>query len=86
MLFDPMPNDPQDAQVAAHFLRDRADFNKTAKQWTKIYAMESYSEFDDPDFKDLVEMGFDKSLVKKALLKSNGNREEAVEFILTGNV
>lgn len=38
MLGEPQPNDPQDAEVASHYLRDRESFNKTAAYWTRLYA------------------------------------------------
>lgn len=43
LLCSPEPNDPQDAQVATHYLRDRDDFEKTARYWTEIYANGSES-------------------------------------------
>ncbi|TYJ55915.1 hypothetical protein B9479_003438 [Cryptococcus floricola] len=38
LLCEPIPNDPQDAQVAKHYLSDRASFNDTAKHWAQAYA------------------------------------------------
>ncbi|KAJ3044770.1 hypothetical protein HK097_001374, partial [Rhizophlyctis rosea] len=38
LLCDPVPNDPQDAEVARHYMSDRAGFDQTARQWTQIYA------------------------------------------------
>lgn len=38
LLQSPEPNDPQDAEVAKHFLSDKNGFNDTAAYWTKIYA------------------------------------------------
>ncbi|SCU92225.1 LADA_0F15258g1_1 [Lachancea dasiensis] len=38
LLQSPEPNDPQDAEVAQHYIRDRESFNKTATFWTKTYA------------------------------------------------
>ncbi|KAK9462694.1 P-loop containing nucleoside triphosphate hydrolase protein [Lipomyces oligophaga] len=38
LLASPEPNSPQDAEVAKYFLSDRAGFNRTARQWAKIYA------------------------------------------------
>lgn len=43
LLCSPEPNDPQDAEVAKHYLRDRNDFEKTARYWTDIYANGSES-------------------------------------------
>ncbi|GAA5822706.1 hypothetical protein JCM10212_006516 [Sporobolomyces blumeae] len=38
LLSTPEPNDPQDAEVAKHYLTDRKGFEKTAKYWTEVYA------------------------------------------------
>lgn len=38
LLNEPVPDDPQDAEVAKHFLSDRASFTATAKHWAQAYA------------------------------------------------
>ncbi|BGP56831.1 hypothetical protein JCM8202_006019 [Rhodotorula sphaerocarpa] len=38
LLSTPEPSDPQDAEVAKHYLTDRAGFESTAKYWTEVYA------------------------------------------------
>ncbi|WVQ85488.1 hypothetical protein IAT38_007653 [Cryptococcus sp. DSM 104549] len=38
LLCEPIPTDPQDAQVAKHYLTDRKSFNETAKHWAQAYA------------------------------------------------
>ncbi|PLW05284.1 hypothetical protein PCANC_28130 [Puccinia coronata f. sp. avenae] len=38
LLCSPEPNDPQDAEVAKVYLSDRAAYDRTARQWTQIYA------------------------------------------------
>ncbi|KAG0186746.1 hypothetical protein DFQ28_007367 [Apophysomyces sp. BC1034] len=38
LLASPVPDDPQDAQVAAHLRRDPDDFQRTAQYWTQVYA------------------------------------------------
>ncbi|GAA5881198.1 hypothetical protein JCM16303_004839 [Sporobolomyces ruberrimus] len=38
LLSTPEPNDPQDAEVAKHYLNDRKGFEETAKFWTEVYA------------------------------------------------
>lgn len=38
LLCSPEPNDPQDAEVAAHYKSDKAGFESTAKFWTDCYA------------------------------------------------
>lgn len=39
LLSTPEPSDPQDAVVAQHFMTDKLSFERTAKYWTKIFAM-----------------------------------------------
>ncbi|KAK9900589.1 putative UBC1-E2 ubiquitin-conjugating enzyme [Cystobasidium minutum MCA 4210] len=38
LLCSPEPKDPQDAEVAKHYLSDRKGFESTARYWTEIYA------------------------------------------------
>ncbi|GAA5935656.1 hypothetical protein JCM3775_003375 [Rhodotorula graminis] len=38
LLSSPEPTDPQDAEVAKHYLTDRRGFEATAKFWTESYA------------------------------------------------
>ncbi|KZO96768.1 hypothetical protein CALVIDRAFT_545332 [Calocera viscosa TUFC12733] len=38
LLCDPQPNDPQDAEVAKHYLTSRASFEQTARHWAQAYA------------------------------------------------
>lgn len=38
LLQSPEPNDPQDAEVAKHYLTNKKGFEETATYWTKIYA------------------------------------------------
>ncbi|KAJ1303066.1 hypothetical protein OPQ81_011267 [Rhizoctonia solani] len=38
LLCSPEPNDPQDAEVAKHYLTSRSSFNETARYWAEIYA------------------------------------------------
>ncbi|CCE65442.1 hypothetical protein TPHA_0L00850 [Tetrapisispora phaffii CBS 4417] len=63
LLQSPEPNDPQDAEVAQHYLRDRESFNKTAALWTKLYANggDANSSKGNVDQADLY--GIDQSLV-----------------------
>lgn len=66
MLNDPQPNDPQDAEVASHYLRDRQSFNKTAKYWTEQYASAKGSNGGTPTAQDPIELyGFDRSFVNQ---------------------
>ncbi|KAI5950264.1 ubc1 [Candida jiufengensis] len=38
LLQSPEPNDPQDAEVAKHYLSNKQGFEETAAYWTKLYA------------------------------------------------
>ncbi|KAI5965375.1 ubc1 [Candida pseudojiufengensis] len=38
LLQSPEPNDPQDAEVAKHYLSNKSGFEETAAYWTKLYA------------------------------------------------
>ncbi|KAI0345504.1 hypothetical protein BDW22DRAFT_1405476 [Trametopsis cervina] len=38
LLCSPEPNDPQDAEVAKHYLTSKASFEETARYWTMVYA------------------------------------------------
>ena len=38
LLCSPEPNDPQDAEVAKHYMTSKQSFNDTARYWTRIYA------------------------------------------------
>src|SRR5271163_2516721 len=38
LLCSPEPKDPQDAEVAKHYLSDRSGFEETARYWAEIYA------------------------------------------------
>lgn len=41
LLVSPEPSDPQDAEVAKHFIRDRKDAEKTARYWAETYAQDA---------------------------------------------
>ncbi|KAI0262424.1 ubiquitin-conjugating enzyme/RWD-like protein [Gloeopeniophorella convolvens] len=38
LLCSPEPNDPQDAEVAKHYMTSRTSFDDTARYWTHVYA------------------------------------------------
>ena len=41
LLSAPVPEDPLDAQIAEHFIKDRAGAEATAREWTARYATRS---------------------------------------------
>ncbi|KAI0254203.1 ubiquitin-conjugating enzyme/RWD-like protein [Lactifluus subvellereus] len=38
LLSSPEPDDPEDAEVAKHFMTSRTSFEDTARHWTRMYA------------------------------------------------
>ncbi|KAI9193220.1 ubiquitin-conjugating enzyme/RWD-like protein [Polychytrium aggregatum] len=88
LLFDPVPDDPQDAEVANHYRSNRESFNAKAREWTRIYADPNTSldmaGLDPGAITRLVEMGFGRKDVIGALRKVNGNEEQAVDALLNG--
>jgi ubiquitin-conjugating enzyme (huntingtin interacting protein 2) len=76
------PNDPQDAQVATQYKNDYPAFCETAKKWTEMYGKgEPFADKIAP----LVEMGFDKERVKEALIKYEGDENQALDYLF-GNI
>lgn len=81
LLCSPEPKDPQDAEVAKMYIKDRATFDRTAKFWTETYAKESSQE--DAVMR-VCEMGFDRKSAKRALEKHNWDESAAVNELLGG--
>ncbi|KAL2916126.1 Ubiquitin-conjugating enzyme E2 1 [Polyrhizophydium stewartii] len=93
LLCEPQPKDPQDAQVAKHYLSDRKGFDDTARYWTQTYAAPSNMNaakasdeigINQQAVQRLVEMGFDRPGVVRALRKTDGDENRAIELILSG--
>lgn len=81
LMCNPVPEDPQDAQVANQYKSDIKAFYETAKLWTEEYA--------DPQkkvnkkLKNLIDMGFDDKKALEALTKSNMDEEKAIHLLLS---
>ena len=58
LLSCPVPEDPQDAQVAAQYKKDFKAFEKTAAYWTDIYAKPKPTQDLSEKIRKLTEMGF----------------------------
>ncbi|EGF77716.1 hypothetical protein BATDEDRAFT_91378 [Batrachochytrium dendrobatidis JAM81] len=93
LLCEPQPDDPQDAQVAKHYLSDRAGFDNTARYWTKAYAsadtvsvVNEEAGLNQQTIQRLVEMGFERQTVVRALKQTDGDENQALEVILSGNI
>ncbi|EGW30546.1 uncharacterized protein SPAPADRAFT_63387 [Spathaspora passalidarum NRRL Y-27907] len=64
LLQSPEPNDPQDAEVAKHYLSNKAGFEETAAYWTKLYASpEDGGEFGSVQVSDSALYGIDDEIV-----------------------
>ncbi len=80
LMCNPVPEDPQDAQVASQYKSDIKAFNETAKLWTSEYA--------DPDkvknkkLKALTDMGFDEKKAIDALSKANMDEDKAISILI----
>jgi ubiquitin-conjugating enzyme (huntingtin interacting protein 2) len=87
LLCDPAPEDPQDAQVARHYLSDRAGFEATAREWTRRFAngvveVDPEAGLDKDAIQRLAEMGFERAKVVKALRDASGSEGNAVDLLL----
>lgn len=81
LLQSPEPNDPQDAEVAQHYLKDRESFNNTAALWTQLYAggdAASANNGTEPDEADLY--GISQELVQE--FESQGFQKDRIIEVL----
>jgi len=93
LLSSPEPLDPQDAQVANHYLTNRQGFNETAKFWTEVYAtdkgqisvVDEYEGVDPEKFGRICTMGFPKKDVIRTLKMCNGEEETTITMLLDGS-
>ena len=91
LLFDAVPNDPQDAEVAKHYISNRAGFDQTAREWTKKYASGQPVQDDEAGLSQetiqrILEMGFERASIVKGLRKFNGDEMKTVEGLLAGEL
>lgn len=81
LMCAPVPEDPQDAQVASQYKTDIKAFNETAKFWTEEYA--NPKKVMNQKLKNLVDMGFEENKALAALTKANMDEEKAINILLT---
>ena len=81
LMCSPEPGDPQDAEVAGMYTKNRAEFDRTAKFWTESYAKPTSKE---DAIQRVCEMGFDAASARKALEKHNWDESAAVNALLGG--
>lgn len=80
LMCNPVPEDPQDAQVANQYKSDIKLFNETAKAWTDEYA--NPKKVINKKLKNLMDMGFDEKKAMSALTASNMDEEKAINSLL----
>lgn len=80
LMCAPVPDDPQDAQVASQYMSDIKAFNATAKQWVEKYANPEKNK--NKKVKELTDMGFSEDDAKKALEKFGDDVEKALNSLL----
>eukprot|EP00050_Salpingoeca_kvevrii_P019707 m.89494 g.89494 ORF g.89494 m.89494 type:complete len:203 (+) comp8534_c1_seq1:185-793(+) len=84
LLACPEPDDPQDGVVAGQYKNDHDAFDKTAKHWTKAYAMEGDEGSEESEkIKQLVAMGFDEVVARDSLSTTDWNLERAIERLFS---
>lgn len=83
LMCNPVPEDPQDAQVASQYKTNIKAFYETAKLWTQEYA--NPEKVVNTKLKSLVEMGFDEKKALEALTKSNMDEDGAIQILLSNS-
>lgn len=81
LMCNPVPEDPQDAQVASQYKSDIKLFNETAKLWTNEYA--NPQKIINKKLQSLLDMGFDSKKALDALSKTGMDEEKAIVILLS---
>lgn len=81
LLSAPEPDDPQDAEVASQYKRNRKEWAATAKYWTEIYASSRPEASMAEKVAEMVAMGFEEHRCRVALMAKNGDVEKALEML-----
>lgn len=80
LMCNPVPEDPQDAQVASQYKNNIKLFNETARLWTDEYA--NPKKIVNKKLKNMTDMGFDEKKALEALTKNNMDEEKAINSLL----
>ena len=75
-----LSDNPQDAIVATQFKERRAEFDKTAREWTKNYANPEKLKRDK--IAKITDMGFTEEQAVQALDKTGWDEQEAIQRLL----
>lgn len=65
LLCSPEPDDPQDAEVAAHYRADKEGFESTARFWTECYAKDDEKSVDQQKLDTVSRAGLRREDVEK---------------------
>jgi ubiquitin-conjugating enzyme (huntingtin interacting protein 2) len=79
LMCSPVPEDPQDGEVAKMYKTDINLFNKTGKMWTENYA----KNVAEKKIKEIMEMGFSEEDAKQALQKNDFDLEKSVNYLVS---
>lgn len=79
LMCSPVPDDPQDAEVASQYKTNNELFKKTAKSWTENYAKNEISN----KLKEITDMGFTEDEAKLALQKNGFDVESSINYLLS---
>ena len=82
LLSSPQPDDPQDAVVARQCIDNVEEYHAQAKQWTENFAHGNQVVYRADKIKRIVEMGFAEDAAAKALEKTGGDENAAMEMLL----
>jgi ubiquitin-conjugating enzyme (huntingtin interacting protein 2) len=85
LLTDPVPDDPQDHEVASLYKRDIDGYKRTARFWTETYAKPSAEKPDESEegkIAQLTAMGFDRAVAVAELARAKGDVEVALTRLL----
>ena len=80
LMCNPVPEDPQDAQVASQYKNNIKLFNETARLWTDECA--NPKKIVNKKLKNMTDMGFDEKKALEALTKNNMDEEKAINSLL----
>jgi ubiquitin-conjugating enzyme (huntingtin interacting protein 2) len=75
------PDDPQDAQVAGQYKRNRPEFDRTARQWVAEFARD-LDEVKQEKVAHIIEMGFEEAVARQALETAGWDESVALNSLL----
>jgi ubiquitin-conjugating enzyme (huntingtin interacting protein 2) len=75
------PDDPQDAQVAGQYKRNRPEFDRTARQWVAEFARD-LDEVKQEKVAHIIEMGFEEAVARQALEAAGWDESVALNSLL----